>query len=219
MAINRVEINDFLVFKGKFECEFCSGVNVLIGVNGTGKTTLMKVLYGKRKSNSSIKNYFSQTIKEMNSDGVKVTRDTGEPKFVFIPISNLLSSAKGLLELNERYALSFDQTQLDVLINAGQPETRELTANAEKIACKISAVINGTVEYENGIYYMKKNTGEKVEFALEASGLEKFGLLWKLLRNGLLEPGSVLFWDEPEASINPELIPPLVDVLLELSRN
>jgi predicted ATPase len=28
-----------------------------------------------------------------------------------------------------------------------------------------------------------------------------------------------LFWDEPENSLNPELIPVLVDILLELTRN
>ncbi|MDR2665593.1 MAG: ATP-binding protein, partial [Oscillospiraceae bacterium] len=33
-----------------------------------------------------------------------------------------------------------------------------------------------------------------------------------------LEPGTILFWDEPEASINPELLPTLVDILLELQR-
>ncbi|HCC37985.1 MAG TPA: AAA family ATPase, partial [Treponema sp.] len=59
----------------------------------------------------------------------------------------------------------------------------------------------------------------KIPFSLEASGFRKFGLLWKLLRNGLLESGSILFWDEPENSLNPELIPVLVDILLELSKN
>jgi len=43
MAIDRVEIQDFLVFKGEFSATFCPGVNVLIGDNGTGKTTLMNV--------------------------------------------------------------------------------------------------------------------------------------------------------------------------------
>ncbi|MDR1135793.1 MAG: ATP-binding protein [Clostridiales Family XIII bacterium] len=46
MAINRVEIKDFLVFKGEFTMDFCPGVNVFIGSNGTGKTTLLKTLYG-----------------------------------------------------------------------------------------------------------------------------------------------------------------------------
>jgi recombinational DNA repair ATPase RecF len=45
MAIDRVEIKDFLVFKGDFAIDFSPGVNVLIGGNGTGKTSLLKVLY------------------------------------------------------------------------------------------------------------------------------------------------------------------------------
>ena len=42
MAIDRVEIKDFLVFKDEFEAEFCEGVNVFIGGNGKGKTTLFR---------------------------------------------------------------------------------------------------------------------------------------------------------------------------------
>jgi ABC-type multidrug transport system ATPase subunit len=34
-----------------------------------------------------------------------------------------------------------------------------------------------------------------------------------------LESGSILFWDEPENSINPDLMPVLADILLTLSRN
>jgi predicted ATP-dependent endonuclease of OLD family len=58
-----------------------------------------------------------------------------------------------------------------------------------------------------------------VPFSLEASGHKKLGLLWKLIRNGLLEGKSILFWDEPENSLNPEHISKLVDILLELSHN
>ena len=45
MAIARIKIKDFLVFKGEFMASFCDGVNVLIGENGTGKTTLLKCFY------------------------------------------------------------------------------------------------------------------------------------------------------------------------------
>lgn len=38
-------------------------------------------------------------------------------------------------------------------------------------------------------------------------------------KNGMLEKGSVLFWDEPEANINPKYIPIIVDLLLVLSRS
>ena len=44
-------------------------------------------------------------------------------------------------------------------------------------------------------------------------------LLWQLVKNGTLEKGSVLFWDEPEANINPKYISIIVDMLLELQRD
>ena len=36
---------------------------------------------------------------------------------------------------------------------------------------------------------------------------------------GLIDKNSILFWDEPEANINPKYIPALVEILLELQRN
>lgn len=49
--------------------------------------------------------------------------------------------------------------------------------------------------------------------------MRKLGLLWKLIRNGLLEKGSILLWDEPEANLNPELYPLVAEILLELQKN
>jgi ABC-type multidrug transport system ATPase subunit len=38
------------VFKGEFAADFCTGVNVFIGGNGTGKTTLLKEMYDNIKT-------------------------------------------------------------------------------------------------------------------------------------------------------------------------
>ena len=43
-------------------------------------------------------------------------------------------------------------------------------------------------------------------------------LLWQLIKNGSLEQGTILFWDEPEANLNPVALPILVDILLQLQR-
>ena len=51
-----------------------------------------------------------------------------------------------------------------------------------------------------------------------AEGLRKIALLWQLIKNGTLEKGSVLFWDEPEANINPKYIPVLAELLIMLER-
>ena len=49
--------------------------------------------------------------------------------------------------------------------------------------------------------------------------MRKLGLLWKLIRNGLLETGTILLWDEPEGNLNPELFSLVAEILLELQRN
>jgi AAA15 family ATPase/GTPase len=136
-----------------------------------------------------------------------------------IPVTEMLSHSKGLLSLYNQLMLPFEQTEIDILVKAQSPETREITQNAQKTLEMIKPIIGGEVIYENDTFYTLKENGEKVPFSLEASGYRKFGLLWKILRNGFLEKGAVLFWDEPENSLNPELIPKLVDILLELSRN
>lgn len=137
---------------------------------------------------------------------------------VFIPTIDLLAATGQLLALDRKHILPFDITAMDILSDAALPISREITPNAIKCLDKIKTIIGGTVEFLNDTFYTIKANGDKIPFSLEASGYRKLGLLWKLLRNGLLESGSVLFWDEPENSINPELIPHLVDILLTLQK-
>jgi energy-coupling factor transporter ATP-binding protein EcfA2 len=140
-------------------------------------------------------------------------------KSVYIPTDDMLSHSPGLLALDRDHQIPFDKPQVDILAKAQYPETREIKPNAKKLLTKIKSVIGGEVVYENDSFYVVNERLGKIQFNLEASGYRKFGLLWKLLRNGLLESKTTLFWDEPENSLNPELVPELVDILIELSRN
>lgn len=171
--------------------------------------------------------YFSET----NSASYEITKSkggeyagelvihskTGFPgKSIFIPSKEMLSHSCSYLALYNEYKTPFDKTYVDILKNAQLPETKEITESNKTLLNTISQEIEGKVIHENGAFYIVKMDGMKIEFPIEAEGLRKFGLLWKLIRNGLLENGTILFWEEPEANINPELIPILVDVLLEL---
>ena len=111
------------------------------------------------------------------------------------------------------------QKKVDIIVNASLPETREIPESMKGMLHAISKVIDGTVVLEKDSFYVIKNGGQKIEFSLEAEGLRKLGLLWKLIRNGLLEKGTILLWDEPEANLNPEMYPVVADVLLELQKN
>lgn len=63
--------------------------------------------------------------------------------------------------------------------------------------------------------------GADISNNMTAEGFRKIGILQQLLVNNSIKPGisGPLFWDEPEANINPKLMKLLVEILLELSRN
>jgi len=219
MAINRVEIKDFLVFKGEFVADFCPGINVLIGGNGTGKSTLIQTLYYDVTANPDIRDMF-YALKETDVTNV-ILDDTEILHSIYIPEKDILEHAKGLLTFIEQKDTGFDSIYRDVLIAAQDIPTNTQTETQKKIGEIITSIIGGYIEWvqSDGSFYTVHTDGKRIPFATEASGFKKLGFLGLLVASGQLEPGSVLFWDEPENSLNPELVPALVDILLELSRN
>lgn len=264
MNIKSVNIKNFTVFDD-FELNLSSGINIVIGKNGTGKTHLLKGLYAvcesvnyknKRKSNEPYdisQPYFKVNPMELVRDksdrdkettitvnylidsyakyviikheGMKLAGDGSGYKDIdfnisdiFIPAKEILSHSNGFLALNNKYDMPFDKTYVDIITNAELPEAKDISEINKKILKIISKVIDGEVVYENDNFYVVKNDGSKIDFSIEAEGIRKFALLWKLIRNGLINNEAILFWDEPEANINPELMPILVDILIELQR-
>jgi energy-coupling factor transporter ATP-binding protein EcfA2 len=63
--------------------------------------------------------------------------------------------------------------------------------------------------------------GHLYSSSMTAEGFRKVGILHRLLNNGVISPGTSgpLFWDEPESNMNPKLMKPLVQTILELSRS
>lgn len=139
-------------------------------------------------------------------------------KTLFIPAKDMISHSKGFLALNNKFNLPFDKTYIDIITNAELPEAKQISKVHQNILDKLSNVIGGTVVYENDNFYIIKKDNKKIEFSLEAEGFRKLGLLYKLIRNGLIDKDTILLWDEPESNINPELIPLLVDILLDLQK-
>ena len=241
-----------------FHLDFCDGINVLIGGNGVGKTSMLKMIYAATQwsfqqtdpgKSRTLLQFFSEHLKDheamktrghQNDDSMFRVSDMKHSfeyylsnggvfnsdnwiglniPAVFIPTTEMLSHAKGFLAMNQKYSMPFDGTLVDIIMNASLPETKTVSVTMKNILHTLSVVIDGTVIQNDDIFYIQKKDGSKVDFSLEAEGYRKFGLLWKLIRNGLLEPGSILLWDEPEANLNPELYPVLADVLLELQKN
>jgi len=144
------------------------------------------------------------------------------PPTVFIPAKEMLSHAKGLLSMKKKYGVNmpFDISLLDIIEKAQAWRLSKTPELARNMAPSLERTMGGVVEMkDDGSFWMKKTSGVEIPFSMEADGLKRLGLIWQLLMNEGITKDSVILWDEPEASINPEITPVLVNTLLELQRN
>jgi len=144
----------------------------------------------------------------------------GDPlKCVYIPVKEVLAQASGFRSLYKEYELRFDETHVDLIDWALKPKRRGPPDDIRRsLLTRLEEHIAGTVSVENEEFFLKDERGN-LEFTLLGEGLRKLGLIWLLIQNGTLLEGSVLFWDEPEANLNPRVIGVVVEILLELARH
>lgn len=140
---------------------------------------------------------------------------------IFIPAKEILSNSYNLSAATDRNNVRFDDTYIDI-INSAKVDIsvgRNRTDRDNRLKA-IEKIINGTVYFDNrrDEFYLKKGNS-KQEFNLVAEGIRKMALLWQLVKNGTLEKGAILFWDEPEANINPAYLSTIVELLYELQQN
>ena len=262
MPLEHLRIINLTIFKD-LSLDLASGVNVFIGQNGSGKTHLLKAVYGaceKRgnrfkdlfkkssldlnlshdKNNKNIDIYIYSTdtdkIHPINKVDFLLTDDKGTvfpisnniikvyaptiKQATFIPCKDMLTHSKGLLAFDKKYrGFPFDKTLTDIIATANILPLKEIPEIATHIIPKLTKIIDGEVDTQDDEFIIIKNDGRTVNFAVEAEGIKKIGLLWRLLMNESINEGSILLWDEPEANLNPEYLPVIVDCLLELSRH
>lgn len=155
-------------------------------------------------------------------DGVVTGEDEWEKQLVnltstFIPAKEILSNAWNLESAVSKNNVDFDDTYIDIISSAKVDVSKGRASEAREKYLKIlRKMTQATVLVEKEKFYLKPGTKAKLEFPLVAEGIRKIALLWQLIKNGTLEKGSILFWDEPEANINPVHIPAIVDLLLQL---
>lgn len=264
LTLKKIYLENFTVFD-KIEIEFCEGINVFIGDNGTGKTHIMKLLYAACQSahaskkvisfpqkivqvfkpdHSNISRLLSRKVgngsakvqvtsgkntlktsfnlKTKNWDAEVVGAQAWEKQLAdltstFIPAKEILSNSKNLVNAINVGNVDFDDTYKDIISVASVDISRgPNNVQKRKYLQILQDITDGKVNYENEEFYLLPGNQAKLEFQLVAEGIRKIALLWQLIKNGTLEKGTVLFWDEPEANINPKHIPALVEILLNL---
>lgn len=261
--ITGFKADNFTVFTD-LKIDFTSGINILIGENGTGKTHIMKAIYSacctidgreERTLEQKLKTVFMP-----NSIGRLVHRSVGrasgsmtvyrkengderdryitcklstlgkveysksgwnseEPfEATFIPVKDMLANAPGFRSLYASRRIHFEEIYSDIIDKAFLPIPKGKQSKERiRLLNILNEAISGKVIEKREQFYLKNRFGE-LEFPLLAEGFRKLGLLYALIHNEALTNGSVLFWDEPEANLNPKLARTVVKILLELRK-
>ena len=139
----------------------------------------------------------------------------------FMPSREMLAIAPGFLSLYSHRSLTIDETHKDILDCAYLPSLRRpLAAPMANLLGQISEIIGGVVENRGEAFVLSQDdSGNKTEVGLMSEGICKLGLLWLLVKNGSIRPGSVLFWDLPENGLHTKLLAKTANILIELQRN
>jgi len=136
-------------------------------------------------------------------------------KPLFFPAKEVLSLFPKFISLYEKYELSFDETYYDLCKAIDNPLLKEPD---KSLIQRIENVIGGKIILKGDHFYLRSDKSEYNIFMV-AEGWRKLGTLSYLIANDSLRENSILFWDEPEANLNPRLIKRLAEILVELSQH
>lgn len=140
------------------------------------------------------------------------------PAPLFLPAREVLTMYEGFVAAYENRELSFDETYYDVCKALGaNPLKGPRARDAAALIKPLSGFSSLIVRREGDRFYVQLPAEELREAHLIATGFCVIACLFYLIRNGSITKGTVLFWDEPEASLNPRMIKVIADFLLALA--
>lgn len=137
---------------------------------------------------------------------------------VYIPVKEMLAHAPGFRSLFAKREISFEGVYADIVDHAYLPKlSGPIDKDRTRLLIALQKAIDGKVVAKGEHFFLKNKQGD-LEFTLLAEGIRKLALIWLLIQNGTLLSGTILFWDEPEANLNPSLLGEVVEIILELQR-
>lgn len=139
---------------------------------------------------------------------------------VFFPTRELLTIYPGFVSIYKENYLEFEETYYDTCLLLGNPVARgKREERAKGILDELEQIIGGKIVLEGGRFYLSLPGRGTMEMHLVAEGLRKLAMVARLVSTGNLLDKGYLFWDEPEANLNPKLIKLIAKVILLLCKS
>lgn len=143
-----------------------------------------------------------------------------EKRAVYLPPRELLTISPGFVSLYENTHLEFEETYRDTCLLLGAPLAKgPRETRIRELLEPIEEAMGGKVESDaTGRFSLRTKAGS-MEMHLVAEGLRKLAMVARLIATGQLIDKGFLFWDEPEANLNPKVIKSVAKTILHLCRN
>lgn len=144
-----------------------------------------------------------------------------QQRALYLPTRELLTIYPGFVSLYDDHYVPFEETWRDTCVYLGMPllKGRRTEAIANLLSPLEDAMGGKVVLEKSGHFYLSIPGSGKMEMYLVAEGLRKLAMLAQLISNGVLQEQGYLFWDEPEANLNPRLIRLAAYVIHALAQN
>jgi predicted ATPase len=139
---------------------------------------------------------------------------------VFFPTRELLSIYPNFVSIYENTDIAFEETWRDTCILLGAPLAKgPREKRIKELLVPLEEAMEGSIVLDPaGRFYLSSKAGI-MEIHLVAEGRRKLAMVARLIATGSLLDKGCLFWDEPEANLNPKMVRLIAKTIMELSRN
>jgi predicted ATP-dependent endonuclease of OLD family len=137
---------------------------------------------------------------------------------IFIPAKEIIS-VYNFVPLYEEYHIAFEETYYDLAKLLMKPLKKGPNTNEQnRVLEKFENIINAKVIQREGKFYLKVKGSGDFEMGLVSEGYRKLSIMMYLILSGSLTKHSIIFWDEPECNMNPKMVQPIADAMIELAK-
>lgn len=146
-------------------------------------------------------------------------KPNGWSNAVYIPPKEIISSTENFVSLYNDYHIAFEETYYDLARLLERPLKKGNNTSEQKIVLKrFEDIVDGNIVQKDRVFYLKVKGSGEFEMGLVSEGYRKLVTIMYLILSGSLSKNSILFWDEPETNMNPKMIQPVVDAIIELAK-
>ena len=138
---------------------------------------------------------------------------------IYIPPKEIISATENFRYLYEEMHIAFEETYYDLAKLLDRPLKKGPNSSEQKqVLDKLGKIMQGNIVQRENKFYLHVSGKGEFEMGLVSEGYRKLATIVYLILNGSLNANSVLFWDEPETNMNPKMIRPLVETIMQLAK-